>query len=264
MSSSDSVAFDRAASFYDTTRQFSAESAARIVDLLTTELGGRGRCLEIGVGTGRIALPVAEAGIPLVGVDLSQPMLARLMEKSGGRPPLPVAVADATKLPFADGELGGAYAAHVLHLIPPWREAVGELVRVVRPGGVVLIDVGGVPVERGPLEDVDARFMQEAGMSRRHPGVEEEDLPELDRAFEGLGATTRLLPATIEERMIPIDGYLQLMRGNVFSWTWPLDDDTRNRAADAALAYAGERYGDVSTPRPQRHTAQWRAYDLGS
>jgi len=256
------VSFDRAASFYDTTRQFSAHSAARIVELLTAELEGRGRCLEIGVGTGRIALPVAEAGIPLVGVDLSRQMLARLVEKTGGRAPFPLAVADATKLPFGDGALGGAYAAHVLHLVPPWRDAVRELVRVVKPGGVVLVDVGGIPVDPGPIEDVDARFMQEAGMSRRHPGVEAEDVPELDRTFQELGATTRLLAESVEERMLPIDGYLQLARGNVFSWTWPLDDDTRNRAADAALAYAAERYGDVSAPQRQRHVVQWRAYDL--
>jgi hypothetical protein len=99
-------------------------------------------------------------------------------------------------------------------------------------------------------------------MHRRHPGLEDEDLPELDLAFEHLGATARILPETVEERLLPIEGYLQLMRGNVFSWTWPLDDETCNRAADAALAYAADRYGDVTTPQPQRHVAQWRAYDL--
>jgi ubiquinone/menaquinone biosynthesis C-methylase UbiE len=152
-----SVAFDRAASFYDHTRQLSSQAAARIIDTLTNELRGRGTCLEIGVGTGRIGIPVHESGIPLVGVDLSSPMLKRLVEKGGGRAPFPVAVADATKLPFADGALGAAYGAHVLHLIPPWREAVWELARVVRPRGVVLIDIGEMPVAESPLDDVTDR-----------------------------------------------------------------------------------------------------------
>src|SRR5205823_155930 len=68
-----SVAFDRAAPFYDHTRQLSSDAAKRVVEMLTDELRGRGRALEIGVGTGRIALPVAEAGIPVTGVDLSGP-----------------------------------------------------------------------------------------------------------------------------------------------------------------------------------------------
>ena len=59
-----------------------------------------------------------------------------------------------------------------------------------------------------------------------------------------------------------VRGWLQLLRGNVFSWTWQLDDATRNRAADAVRAWAAERYGDLSEARHVRHTIGWRAYDL--
>ena len=47
------------------------------------ELAGDGRALELAVGTGRIALPLAERGVPVVGIDNSEPMLARLREKPG-------------------------------------------------------------------------------------------------------------------------------------------------------------------------------------
>ena len=60
----------------------------------------------------------------------------------------------------------------------------------------------------------------------------------------------------------PIDGFVQLLRGNVFSWTWRLDDDTRNRAADATLAWARDRFDDLSTPQELAADVQWRAYDL--
>ena len=56
---SDSVSFDRAASFYDATRALTPEAMAAVQALLRSELQGRGRCLEIGVGTGRMALPLA-------------------------------------------------------------------------------------------------------------------------------------------------------------------------------------------------------------
>ena len=122
--SMDSVGFDRAAEYYDRTRAISDQALGRMVDVLEEELRGRGPCLEVGVGTGMISLPLAAAGVPLTGVDLSEPMLAKLAEKAGGRPPFPVALADATALPFAGQAFGGMLMRHVLHLIPRWQRAL--------------------------------------------------------------------------------------------------------------------------------------------
>ncbi len=49
-----------------------------------TELAGAGPVLELGCGTGRLLLPLAEAGLPVVGLDASAAMLARLRAKPGG------------------------------------------------------------------------------------------------------------------------------------------------------------------------------------
>jgi SAM-dependent methyltransferase len=262
MSEPTSVAFDRAASFYDHTRQLSAEGAKRVSELLASEIDGREPCLEIGVGTGRIALPLAESGVAVVGLDLSGPMLEKLVTNAGGRSPFPLVRGDATRLPFLDDAFGVSYGVHVLHLIPDWSSVVRELVRVVRPGGVVLIDFGAIREEDDPIETVSKHFEKEAGIERRHPGIQEEETAQLDREFGRLGAGLRLLPEIVEDRRLPVDGWIQLLRGNVFSWTWQLDDDTRNRAADATLAWATDRFGDLSVPREFRQVAQWRAYDL--
>ena len=64
---SESLAFDRAAEYYDETRKVGESVMTRTVDLLEEELAGRGRVLEIGVGTGLIALPLAARGVPLAG-----------------------------------------------------------------------------------------------------------------------------------------------------------------------------------------------------
>ena len=53
------------------------------VDFLA-ELAGDGRALELGIGTGRIALPLAARGVPVHGIELSQAMVARLRAKPGG------------------------------------------------------------------------------------------------------------------------------------------------------------------------------------
>ena len=54
-----------------------------VVDFLV-QIAGRGRALELGIGTGRIALPLAERGVPVHGIELSKAMAAKLREKPGG------------------------------------------------------------------------------------------------------------------------------------------------------------------------------------
>ena len=54
-----------------------------IVDFLA-ELAGDGAALELGIGTGRIALPLARRGVRVHGIDLSEAMVARLRAKPGG------------------------------------------------------------------------------------------------------------------------------------------------------------------------------------
>jgi predicted TPR repeat methyltransferase len=54
-----------------------------VVEFLA-ELAGDGPALELGIGTGRIALPLAQRGVEVHGIDLSSAMVARLRAKSGG------------------------------------------------------------------------------------------------------------------------------------------------------------------------------------
>ncbi|MFY1702555.1 class I SAM-dependent methyltransferase [Micromonospora sp. WMMA1923] len=79
---------------YDTpgTGMFAPEVIGPTVDRLA-ELAAGGRALEFAVGTGRVAVPLAERGVPVAGIELSEPMVARLRDKvdeSG----IPVVVGD--------------------------------------------------------------------------------------------------------------------------------------------------------------------------
>ena len=57
-----------------------------VADVLA-ELAGGGRALELGIGTGRIALPLARRGVPVHGIDLSRAMVARLRAPSPAATP---------------------------------------------------------------------------------------------------------------------------------------------------------------------------------
>lgn len=135
----DSIVFDRAAGFYDATRGFPSGVEELVADAFVAAggLGPASRVLEVGIGTGRIALPLARRVGRVFGVDRSSPMLAKLIEKRG---PLPVELvrADATRLPFADASVEAAVGVHVFHLIPGWRAVLAELARVLGPGGLLL------------------------------------------------------------------------------------------------------------------------------
>lgn len=67
----------------DLAEAFDPKVVGPMVDLLV-ELAGSGKALELGIGTGRIALPLARRGVSVHGVDLSNAMVAKLREKPGG------------------------------------------------------------------------------------------------------------------------------------------------------------------------------------
>jgi SAM-dependent methyltransferase len=257
---SDSIRFDTAADHYDKTRAVSDEAMDRTISLLSSELRDRAKgVLEVGVGTGLLALRLHEAGIPVSGLDLSAPMLAKLVEKAGGAPPFPLVLGDATTMPFADRAFGAAYLRWVLHLIPGWRVALAEMARVVRPGGVLLVSLGAFD-EVGTA--IRARFSEITGLSTDPVGLMWGEHDALDAELEGLGARLRVLPAILEEGEEPLGSFLDALEEGRWSWTWHVPEDARLDAVRELRPWAEERYGPLD--RVERYSVEtvWRAYDL--
>jgi SAM-dependent methyltransferase len=256
----ESIAFDRAAEFYDRTRAISGESMARTIELLGSELHERGRVLEVGCGTGLLALPLHEAGLDVTGADLSRAMLGKLVEKAGGTVPFPLVIADATMLPFAEGAFGAAYLRWVLHLVPAWRGVLAEIVRAVRPGGVFLVNLGAYG---GARKEIQERFAQITGVSLAPVGLHWGDHEQLESEMRALGARARELPSVREAGTETLGEFVEGIQENRYSWTWPLGDVERRRAAAEIRSWAQERFGPLDEARPFEHATRWRAYDLG-
>jgi SAM-dependent methyltransferase len=256
---SDSIRFDTAADHYDRTRAISDEAMGRTISLLTSELRDRGPVLEVGVGTGLLALRLHELEIPVSGLDLSAPMLAKLVEKAGGIPPFPLVRADATSMPFADGAFGAAYLRWVLHLIPGWRAVLAEMARVVRPGGVLLVSLGAFD-EVGRA--IRARFSEITGLSTDPVGLMWGNHEALDRELEALGLRLRVLPAIPEEAEEPLGSFLDAIEEGRWSWTWHVPEDTRVDAVRELRPWAEERFGPLDRVEWYEAETVWRAYDL--
>jgi ubiquinone/menaquinone biosynthesis C-methylase UbiE len=251
------MSFDRAAGFYDATRALPPDVHARLTTVLVAELGARGTCLEIGVGTGRIVLPLVAEGVTLMGVDIAPKMLQRLIDNAGGRMPLPLAVADVTALPFASDRFGAVVASHVLHLIPDWRAAVDEAVRLLRPGGALLVDFGiGPPA---PWHAVAERALHEHGVVLERPGMR--DLGPVERYLQGRARTRPLAPVTMTvERTLAQD--LTAWEQRLNSWTWSSTPGQIAAALDVVRRWAADTGWPLDRRVELERTIQWWAFDI--
>lgn len=98
-----------------------------------------GQVLEVAVGTG-LNLPHYPDGVQLTGVEFSPVMLAHARRRADhlGRPTT-LQEGDAQALPFPDASFDTAVCTFSLCAIPDDRQAVAEMVRVLRPGGLLLL-----------------------------------------------------------------------------------------------------------------------------
>ena len=119
-----------------------------IVDVLS-ELAGDGRALEFGVGTGRIALPLARRGVEVYGIDMSKAMVDRLRDKPGGQA-IGVTIGN-----FAGARAPGDFSLtylvfNTINNLTTQDEQIACFVNAARhltPGGFFVIEVG-VPALR--------------------------------------------------------------------------------------------------------------------
>lgn len=243
-----SISFDHAADFYDATRALPEALARDLIAALARELrlAGATRVLEVGVGTGRIARPLAEHGFRVCGIDIAPRMLTRLQEQLGPEQVEPdLLLGDATRLPLATGSFGAAVLCHVLHLIPPWQDAVAEMRRVLKPGGL-LLHHGDHSVGEGDWDVAYLKWVElftERGFVRRvRPKIED-----MTAAFVAAGGEYRT--ETIAEWDEPSSpaGELELARNKVHSWTWEIPDDLFKECLPEMERWAAEHYGGMDT-----------------
>ena len=107
-----------------------------LLDLLQPRPGES--ILDVGCGTGVFTLNILASGPRVTGLDISLPMLKRAEVKTGGYPFRAVA-GDMSFLPFADECFDKVVSMTALEFIADGREAVADLFRVTRKGGIVVV-----------------------------------------------------------------------------------------------------------------------------
>ena len=97
------------------------------------------RILDLAAGTGASSVSLARSGATVVAADFSPGMIAEGRRRHGGIPNLSFVEADATALPFADDEFDAVTMSFGLRNVNEPKKALGELLRVTKPGGRLVI-----------------------------------------------------------------------------------------------------------------------------
>ena len=133
---------ERVAATYDGTSGVFGPGAVEATAGVLAELAGGGRALELAIGTGRIALPLARRGVEVHGIDLSRAMVARLRAKPGGEA-IPVAIGDIATTTM-DGTFSLAYLVFntIMNLTSQEAQVAcfRNAARHLEPGGCFVIE----------------------------------------------------------------------------------------------------------------------------
>ena len=236
---------ERVAAAYDEYRNDPTRSEFADADIDSTvaflaRLAGEGRALEFGVGTGRIALPLARRGVPTVGIDLSRPMVARLKAKPGGHD-VSVSIGD-----FASTSVAGSFSLvylicnTIMNLttqeaqVACFRNAAAHL----EPGGRFVVKVMVPELQRLPPGETLHVF----AAGEEHWGIDEYDI-----ANQGL----------ISHHFEKLDDRLE--RSSVpFRYVWPSELDLMAQLAGMRLCERWEGWNhEPFTSESRKHVSVW-------
>jgi SAM-dependent methyltransferase len=211
-----------------------------IVDFVA-EVAGDGAALEFGVGTGRIALPLAERGVQVHGIELSEAMVARLRAKPGADH-IDVTIGD-----FATTTVEGRFSlvylvANTIMNLTTQNEQVasfGNAAAHLEPGGCFVIEVLVPGLQRLPPGETFQPFVVEPG----HVGFDEYDI-----VRQGL----------VSHHYWIEDGKVDVI-SPPFRYVWPSELDLMARLAGMTLR---ERWGgwkrEAFTGESTKHVSVWQ------
>jgi ubiquinone/menaquinone biosynthesis C-methylase UbiE len=247
----DSVSFDSIASIYDATRVFDEGCFNTALDYIAERFppSKYKRLFEPGIGTGRIAIPLAEKGYSVTGVDISRKMLKILAGKLSRRhPPLPVTFqqGDITVLPFPDATFDIAVAVHVFHLIREWKKAMDEVFRVIQPDAPLVLLFTGSGYEVPHIKDRYRALSAEYGYSTRHIGMinSDTDLPDyvtsLGRHIERINNNWKW------QQHVRIDKAFNNLKAGFYSSSKLVPDDIHNKVIDRLEIELKQQYGNLA------------------
>jgi len=210
------------------------------VDFLSA-LAGPGPILELGIGTGRVALPLAARGVKVHGIELSQAMVAKLREKPGGDS-IPVTIGDFSTA-RAEGEFTLAYLVYNTIMNLTSQEAqiacFQNVANHLLPGGHFVVEVMVPDLQRLPFGQTIRPY---------HASENKWDFDEYDIVHQGLiSHHSKVVDGVLEQNSIP------------FRYAWPSELDLMAKMAGMNLIGRWDSWNrGPFTNLSEGHVSAWR------
>ncbi len=230
-----------AASYDDSSEgMFDPALGDTVADVLAGLAGG-GRALELGIGTGRIALPLARRGVPVHGIDLSRAMVARLRAKPGGDA-IGVTIGDFATT-RVDGTFSLAYLVfNTINNLTTQEAQVacfGNAAAHLEPGGCFVIEVGVPELRRLPPGQNVVPFQ----------------VSPTRLAFDIYDTATQAMSSNY----VTIDGGRGEYRSIPFRYVWPAELDLMAQLAGMRLRDRWEGWTrQPFTSESRQHVSVWQ------
>lgn len=243
----------RVAHAYDRNRYHPPEVSGRIATAISDPLDRafkEAHVLEIGVGTGRIGVPVVARGFRLTGVDTDAEMMELFRTKiSGVSRKVSLVEADAQDLPFDANTFHAVIAVHIWHLVPDLELALTEATRVLRPGGF-LFEGWDAPDQHSPALEIQNAWCDAVTRLGHtvHRGAHRAALETSKKFFK----RRKLQPAEAEiarwEVFSTPAEILEALSEGLYSFTRGVPLEVRVRAAREIKGFLGERFESIEAP----------------
>lgn len=209
-----------------------APEIARLL-ALKAALTHRTRVLDVGAGTGRVSLALADLGCEVVAIDPAMAMLNQLRMKIS-TPRVWAVVGEGARLPFAARSFDAVVIARALYLMADWRLVLEKVHEVIKPGGYLLHEWGNGTADEEwvRIREKTRALFQEAGITAPfHPGAKTEVEVDAHLVTLGLIHTDRVL--TGPGPQLSLREFVDRIESGELSYIWAV----RNRFKSDVFPY---------------------------
>jgi SAM-dependent methyltransferase len=217
------------------------------------------RILDIGAGTGRVAVPLAGLGCEVVALEPATGMVKELRSKAGAAN-VRVIRGEGAQLPFSPARFDIIVIARVLYLTSAWREMLREACRVLASGGRVLHEWGNGESDEEwvQIREKARTLFEQAGIEAPfHRGVRSES--EVHDWLTTLGFTRAAMLSIGPGPSLTLAEFLRRLVDGELSYIWNVPKNVQEKCLPRLQSWAGQTFNleqPISMPRELR----WGVY----
>ena len=214
------------------------------------------RVLDIGAGTGRVAIPLAARGCRVAAMEPAAGMLQELKKKASAIG-VRLAAGEGARLPFASGAFDVVVIARLLYLTSDWRAILHDAHRVLAGGGCLLHEWGNGEGDEEwvRIREEARRLFESAGVpSPFHPGVRSEADVDADLGELGLVREREIVLGPGPE--ITLREFLRRLVDGELSYIWHVPDSVRADCLPRLQRWSDARF-DLEARVPMPKEIRW-------